>query len=125
MGTPELIILNGGTYADFSSSYTFTIPVTENPQSNIIRFEFGQSAADHDFIMNQMVIQVEIQTDAYDWVLITTEELEQATCTRIHGNNAQVRVSTDKSGELDFFGFEENAENSGTLRCDITSNHYR
>ena len=52
------------------------------------------------------------------WVGITAEQIAAAQCTRINGEGAYVEV--DPSGaSLGFAGYQEDADMSGILRCDI------
>ena len=51
------------------------------------------------------------------WVTLTTEQIAAASCQRIAGEVSHVVVNP--SGRLDFVDFQESADHSGVLRCDI------
>eukprot|EP00494_Astrolonche_serrata_P028531 UN28798 len=59
-----------------------------------------------------------------EWKDITNTVLENAVCSRIHGTNAQVKISDDSTGVFGFYDYETTAVDSGCLRCDIVTPFY-
>eukprot|EP01043_Picozoa_sp_COSAG02_P044667 COSAG02_NODE_4013_length_5905_cov_4686.361178_2_plen_1058_part_00 len=59
-----------------------------------------------------------VPPQAGGWITLSPTQLASASCTRVAGVEAQAVVTA--SGRMDFFNFQESAENSGVLRCDIT-----
>ena len=58
-----------------------------------------------------------VPPQAGGWVSLSAAQLASASCTLVAGSEA--RAVVDPSGRMDFFNFQESAENSGVLRCDI------